>query len=131
MAKAVAQDKTLKSQLRSDGGVKIQYGADKKITLWQYGDNGVDFDAFVEVDGSGRPLNSQTDLSGVHMIRFDSGGQLCWVEWMNGTLTGPLVPSATEPLWLYPMAGFLMPWGLIRFLLWIGSGFFGEDAKTE
>jgi hypothetical protein len=123
MAKAVAvsQNETLKSQLRSNG-VKIPYGNGRKISLWKYSrqymaSSDLDLDVFV-------------DESEVHKIHFNSAGNLSWVEWIDGTITPAGGPSP-QPVWLFPMAGFLIPWGLIRFLFWVVSGFFREDANAE
>lgn len=51
--------------------------------------------------------------------------------------TGELVPRAESPhltayllLLLYPVIGFLLPWGCIRILTWVGTGFVAPRGYT-
>jgi hypothetical protein len=42
--------------------------------------------------------------------------------------TEPPHPIAYLRLLLYPLLGFLLPWGAVRLLTWVGSGFFAAKG---
>jgi hypothetical protein len=66
------------------------------------------------------------DLDGIKEVTVDKAGQVSSIE----LLTGESVPRAERPplrsyaaLLLYPVIGFLVPWGIVRILYWVSAGF--------
>lgn len=67
-------------------------------------------------------------VDGVERLKVDlSTGNIVSVELLTGEKvqrTQAPQPKAYVFLLLYPISGFLVPWGGVRVLTWIGSGFF-------
>ena len=65
-------------------------------------------------------------LDGIKQVAVDRAGLVFSIETSNGTWVdrtdAPALRAYLIPL-LYPILGFLLPWGGIRILTWVGSGF--------
>ena len=66
------------------------------------------------------------NLDGIKTAAVDKAGLVSSIELSTGELVQRVDPPALKayliPL-LYPVLGFLLPWGGIRVLTWVGSGF--------
>jgi hypothetical protein len=64
---------------------------------------------------------------GIEEVTVDRTGRICSIELSTGESVQRVEPPSPKayllPL-LYPFVGFLLPWGCIRVLTWVGSGFF-------
>lgn len=64
--------------------------------------------------------------NGIDEWYFENEGKLSYIKATDGTT----VYAATEPVWSYlllpvfPVLGFIIPWGAVRLVTWVGSGFF-------
>lgn len=71
-------------------------------------------------------------LDGIKQVTVDKAGVVVSIELSKGESVQSVEPPAMKayavPL-LYPILGFLLPWGGIRLLVWVGSGFFGENRQ--
>jgi hypothetical protein len=66
------------------------------------------------------------DLDGIKQVTVDKAGVVSSIELSTGESVQRVGPPALKayvvPL-LYPILGFLLPWGGIRVLTWVGGGF--------
>jgi len=66
------------------------------------------------------------NLDGIKQVTVDKVGVVSSIELSTGESVQRVAPPALKayliPL-LYPVLGFLIPWGGIRLLTWVGSGF--------
>jgi len=67
------------------------------------------------------------NLEGIKQVTVDEAGLVSSIELSTGEsvqrLEPPTLKAYVVPL-LYPILGFLFPWGGIRVLTWVGTGFF-------
>lgn len=67
------------------------------------------------------------NLEGIKDVTVDKAGLVSSVELSTGESVQRTEPPTLRayliPL-LYPILGFLLPWGAVRVLTWVGSGFF-------
>jgi len=75
-------------------------------------------------------------LDGIKQVGVDKAGLVFSIEtstgaWVDRT-EAPALKAYLIPI-LYPIIGFLLPWGGIRVLTWVGSGFFqsGEQEPRQ
>lgn len=99
-----------------------------------------DWDIIAESDGSGgwyllktNPL-LERNLEGISKVHIDSTKQVAAIELSTGRIiVRPKVTGWLEYfkdyllLLSYPVLGFLLPWGCVRILAWVGYGFIGTD----
>src|SRR5262245_3594767 len=67
------------------------------------------------------------NVDGIKQVEVDRAGVVSSIELSTGESvhrTEAPALKAYVSLLLYPMLGFLAPWGTIRVLTWVGSGFF-------
>ena len=64
---------------------------------------------------------------GIKDVTVDKFAQISSVELSTGEsiprIDGPTL-TAVMVMFLYPVGGFLIPWGIIRVIVWLGAGFF-------
>jgi hypothetical protein len=70
-------------------------------------------------------------IDGVDQFTVEpSSGRIVAIEISTGESVQRVDPPAPQaylfPL-LYPLFGFLLPWGVIRVVTWVGCGFFAEN----
>ena len=66
------------------------------------------------------------NTNGIIGLHVDAAGIVTWINLSTGesvARTEPPAPKAYVFL-LYPLLGFLIPWGAVRVLIWVGGGFF-------
>jgi hypothetical protein len=66
------------------------------------------------------------NLEGVKDVTFDKNGIVSSVELSTGEMIGRADPPALRAyaaVLVYPIVGFLIPWGVIKIITWIGIGF--------
>jgi hypothetical protein len=67
------------------------------------------------------------NLAGIKQVTVNKTGLISSIELPTGAVIQRVDPPALRayliPL-LYPVLGFLLPWGGIRVITWVGSGFF-------
>ncbi len=71
------------------------------------------------------------NTGGVKSLMADKTGQVLSIEpnagaWVDRTEAPPL---RAYLVLLYPVLGFLLPWGAVRVLTWVGTGFFAEVGR--
>lgn len=73
------------------------------------------------------------DHDGIGKVMVDQAGLISSVELATGeSVQRTAAPSLTAycSLILYPLLGFMLPWGIVRVLTWIGSGFFAPHRPA-
>jgi hypothetical protein len=74
-------------------------------------------------------IDVQVNLEGVKKVNVDKFGRISLIELSTGESiprTEPPTLMAFVGLLLYPISGFLAPWGAIRVLVWLGAGFLSK-----
>ena len=73
------------------------------------------------------------NLGGIRRVIVDRAGDASSIELSSGET----VQRAEAPrvrayliLLLYPVLGFLLPWGIVRVLTWVGSGFVAQTRSV-
>jgi len=73
-----------------------------------------------------KPMLVLVELEGIRQVIVDKAGVVSSIELSTGESVQRVEPPALRayliPL-LYPVLGFLLPWGGVRVLTWVGSGF--------
>lgn len=85
------------------------------------------YEGWVTVDSAAHQRQSDAlRREGIESVTFYEAGKISSIK----TTEGATVYAATEPvreyplLPLFPALGFLLPWGAIQVLAWVGRGFF-------
>jgi hypothetical protein len=90
-----------------------------------------------EYDAQGNPIQSVVNRNGIKTIVWDKDhvwndeSGIYSIETDDGqTLYPTPAPAAGEYLLvgLFPVAGFIIPWGAIRAIGWVASGFAGKSG---
>lgn len=72
------------------------------------------------------PNPSKVNKGGIETINWSKGYMVLSIETDDGgTLYSTAAPAAWEYLLvvLFPILGFLIPWGAVRAIAWVGAGF--------
>jgi hypothetical protein len=75
------------------------------------------------------PPNSTVNKEGIKAINWSRALGVESIETEDGQI---LYPTPAPNRWLYlfaailPLLGFVLPWGLIRAVGWVGAGFFAS-----
>lgn len=70
--------------------------------------------------------------SGIENVRWAKDGKIESIETTDGALYFPESPPSVWKylfILMFPVFGFLAPWGFVRSLVWVGAGFF--EASKE
>lgn len=76
--------------------------------------------------GNAQPIFSQVNQGGITTINWGHDYEVASIETVDGdTLSPTPAPAAWEYLLvvLFPVAGFVIPWGVVRAIGWVGAGF--------
>jgi hypothetical protein len=72
------------------------------------------------------------NAGGIRDATVDQTGTVTSIRLVTGESVQRIPPASWRAwfsLLIYPLLGFLMPWGAIRALTWVGAGFFGEHPS--
>ena len=78
-----------------------------------------------EYDAQGKPI-TEVNRGGIATINWSNDYEVASIETSDGeTLSPTPAPAAWEYLLvvLFPVAGFVIPWGAVRAIGWVGAGF--------
>ena len=96
------------------------------------GNQQIDFSKYAEPFEKGpTPVSSDVNKGGIRTIHWTKDLGVESIETEDGVT---LYPTTTPTVWRYllaavfPVLGFVVPWGLVRALAWVGVGFF-ERSK--
>lgn len=71
----------------------------------------------------------QVNLNGIKQVTVDKTGSVLVIDLQNGEIlqrTDAPHIGAYFGILVFPLLGLLVPWGAVRVLIWVGSGFFAE-----
>jgi hypothetical protein len=77
------------------------------------------------------PNSSHVNRGGIETINWKNGYAVASIETEDGQT---LNPTAAPSAWLYlfivllPLFGFLIPWGVVRAIGWVGAGFVAKSV---
>jgi hypothetical protein len=63
----------------------------------------------------------------IEQVQMDKDGFIVWIEGTDGDVVRRPVPPDRHAYFvpaLYPVLGFLLPWGVVKVVTWIADGFF-------
>lgn len=78
-------------------------------------------------DSSWATMSVGVNIGGIKEVTADRSGTISSVELSTGESVPKVEPPSVKrylTLLLYSIVGFLLPWGAVRLLTWVGSGFF-------
>jgi len=90
-----------------------------------------------EYDAQGNPIRSDVNRDGIKTILWDKdhvwndASGIYSIETDSGQ---DLFPTAAPAVWeyllvvLFPGVGFLIPWGVVRAIGWVGAGFVSKSS---
>jgi hypothetical protein len=96
------------------------------------------FDDFVKERQRNGPTSAYVEIQGhpqgIKQFWVDEKGKIAWFEMDDGrTIMRPTGPTSLFWYLLFPpiaAVGFGVPWGFVRLVTWIVSGFFRNDATA-
>jgi hypothetical protein len=89
-------------------------------------------DAQKDLDGSWATMSVSVGVGGIKEVTADRTGTISLIELSTGESVQRVEPPSMGryliPL-LYPVLGFLLPWGAVRAVTWVGSGLFVPTSE--